>query len=444
MCNWNAKLKTALLIGVLVLLPATAHAATDPSDGEILSQMMAPLQQAVSIAAMGLHSVSPEDRQVGAGALINLLEGVNGEYYNATLDATLNLPAGLYNHLTQLGSTLEERGENGRGELDNYISLLRLAIEPMVAVLEDDLSDQETTDAFLTTLVFLDSAYDDFQEILQIWEYEIWVNVGESIQSAIDHAWPGAVLAIKPGVYRETLEIDESMTLRGVGGDVILQPVAGQCGILIGNEALVSLQGLSVRNASVGIQVSDGVECEIQDVEISDCTTAILTLDDAAVTVSEGTFEGNGTALYGTDNSEMTIYGCSIEGCWSNRAVVLLEEHARASIDWTKIEGGAGAGMLLLDAAVANVRSSLIRYNAGDGVVVAGATSLAMDDVGCHGNAGYGLRAVGAACPYHVIAAASLHTGEIACTRCSFGDPSSDTANGLGPTCPTDLDYDGL
>jgi hypothetical protein len=35
-------------------------------------------------------------------------------------------------------------------------------------------------------------------------------------------------------------------------------------------------------------------------------------------------------------------------------------------------------------------------------------------------------------------------TGAIASSRCSFGDPTAGTENGLGPTCPSDLESAGL
>ena len=125
----NAKPKIVLLIGAVVLLALVAQAESDTQvKGEILSEAMAPLRQAVSIAVMGLHSISPEDRHVSAQALVNLLEGVGGEHYDPTIDGAIEFPIGLRPHLAQLASTPEERGENGRAGLDNYLNMLRLAL----------------------------------------------------------------------------------------------------------------------------------------------------------------------------------------------------------------------------------------------------------------------------------------------------------------------------
>lgn len=439
--------RIALLIGTIVLLALVARAESDTQGkGAILSEAMAPLRQAVSMAVLGLHSVSPEDRQVGAQALVNLLEGVEGEHYDPEIVGATGFPVGLRPHLAQLASTPEERGENGRAGLDNYLSMLRLATAPMLKVLAGDLTAAEQTDAFLTTLVFLSSAYADFQELLQEWECEIWVRAGESIQSAIDRAWPGAVLMVEPGVYRETLEISDGLTLRGIGGDVIVEPVGGQVGLFVrvAEDAAVRLENLAVRRATIGIQLSANTVCKLEDVEISDCETGIQALERAQLSLAECTLRRNETALRALGRSETAMTGCSIEGSRGELAAIVVQDHASASIDWTEIADGSGNGLLALDAAAVCIRSSLVRYNHFDGIVVAGAATVYVDDVGCHGNGGYGLCVISDACPHESIASMPRFTGEIACSRCSFGDPDSGTENGLGPYCPTDLECEGL
>jgi hypothetical protein len=443
----NAKLKTVLTIGAVVLLAFVARAELDTQEkGAILSEAMVPLRQAVSVAVMGLHSVSPEDRQVSAQALVNLLEGEGGEHYDPSIGEALDLPIGLCPHLEQLASTPEERGENGRAGLDNYLSMLRLATAPMLEVLEGGLTAAEQTDAFLTTLVFLSSAYADFQELLQDWEVEIWVRPGESIQAAIDRAWPGAVLTIEPGVYRESLEISDGLTLRGIGGDVIIEPVGGQVGLFIriAEDAAVRLEDLAVRRATIGVQLSANTVCDLEDVEISDCETGIQALERAQLSLDTCTLRRNETALRALGRSETAIARCTIEGSQGEVAAVIVQEHASVSIDWTDIASGLGNGLFALDDAAVYIQRSLVRFNKGDGIVVAEAASVYLDDVGFRGNDGYGLRAITDACPHETIAPMPSFTGEIACSRCSFGDPGSGTANGLGATCPADLESEGL
>jgi len=443
----HRRLAALLGIGAVVFLAVAVGAEmSTPEKGAILSEAMAPLRQGVNMALMGLHSVSSEDRQVSAQALVNLLEGEEGEHYDPTIGETLDLPIGLRAHLEQLASTPEERGDEARAGLDNYLSMLRLATVPMLEVLDGVLTDAEQTDAFLTTLVFLSSAYADFQELLQDWEVEIWVRPGESIQAAIDRAWPGAVVTIEPGIYRESLEISEGLTLRGIGGDVIVEPVGGQVGLFmrVAEDAPVRLENLTVRNADIGIRLSANTVCELEDIEISGCETGIQALERAQLSLDMCTLHRNETALRALGRSETAITRCTIEDSQGEVAAVIAQEYASLSIDWTDIASGLGNGLFALDGATVSIRGSLIRFNEGDGILVAGDASIHLDDVGCHGNDGYGLRAITDACPHEVITPMPPFTGAIACSRCSFGDPTAGTANGLGPTCPSDLEPAGL
>jgi len=439
----HRRLEVLFVLGAVALLAVATGAEPDTRDrGEILSQAMVPLRQGVNMALMGLHSVSSEDRQVSAQALVNLLEGVNGEHYDSSAGESLVLPIGLGVHLGQLASTPEERGESARVGLDNYLSMIRLATTPMLAVLDGGLTDAEQTDAFLTTLVFLSSAYADFQEILQEWEVEIWVRPGESIQAAIDRAWLGAVITVEPGVYRETLDISIGLTLRGIGGDVIIEPVGEQIGLFIrvDEDAAVRLENLAVRRAMIGIQLSANTVCKLEDIEISDCETGIQALEKAQLSLDMCTLRRNETALRALGRSQTAITRCTIEDSQGNVAAVIVQEHASLSIDWTGIAGGLGNGLFALDNATVSIRSSLIRFNQGDGILVAEDATINLDDVGCHGNNGYGLRAITEECPHQVITPMPPFTGAIACSRCSFGEPAAGTENGLGPTCPVDLE----
>jgi len=443
----HRRLAAPVVLGAVILIAVVTGAEVSTQErGAILSQVMVPLRQGVSIALMGLHSVSSEDRQVSAQALVNLFEGVDGEHHDPTVGDALVLPAGLSGHLGQLASTPEERGDSARAGLDNYLSMIRLATVPMLAVLEGGLTAAEQTDAFLTTLVFLSSAYNDFQELLQDWEVEIWVRPGESIQAAIDGAWEGAVVMIEPGVYRETLDISIGLTLRGIGGDVVVEPVGDQIGLFlrVEEDAAVRLENLAVRRATIGIQPSANTVCTLDGVEISDCETGIQALERAQVALDRCTLRRNGVAIRALGRSQTSVSRCTIEDSGGEEAAVIVQEHASVAIDWTDIAGGLGNGVFVLDDATLSVRSSLVRFNKYDGILVAGDASICLDDVGCHGNGGYGLRVITDACPHETIAPMPPFTGAVSCSRCSFGDLAAGTENALGPTCPSDLECEGL
>ena len=427
----NAISKIVLSIGAIVLLSLVAQAASDDRwRAEVLAEAMAPLRQAVSIAAMGLHSVSPEDRQVSAHALVNLLEGVDGEHYDSTVDGTLDLPVGLCPHLAQLGSAPEDRGENGRAGLDNYVSMLRLATMPMLAMLDGDLTIPEQTDAFLTTLVLLSSAYADFQDLLQDWEYEIWVRPGESIQYAIDRAWPGAVVTIEPGVYRETLEISDDIAMRGIGGDVIVEPVTGQDGIIIRSpNGDLRVEGLCIRNAATGINVLSGANCLAQSVEILGCRTGIRAAgENSDVRLSDCVLVNNGIALHVLGQASATIATCRMEESTGELASIVVEGLAVARIAECTILAGAGHGIYVHGASDVSIIDSAFVGNALDGIYVDTGSSLELARSELLGNGGFGLRF-------------DTETGSISGSSIDFGSDDMQTANALGAYWPSELTF---
>jgi len=455
----NRVLAVAIAVTLVALCGQLLWASSsDDAESECvslaLSDAVVAAGEAVSAAALGLYGYSPEDRLVNAQAVVNLIEGVNGEHYDGDADGTLEFSAGLLPHISALNEELDgasgyfddELTASGRSGLDNYVSMLRLAVAPMISVVEGGLSEQDVTDAYLTTLALLSTFQQDLQEILLRWECEIWVRPGESIQAAIDRAWPGALITVEPGVYRETLDISTSLTLRGMGGTVVIEPVAGQIGLFvrIADEAGVRLEDFTVRRATVGIQVSANTMCSLEGVEISDCETGIQALERTQLSLSECTFRRNDTALRALGRSEVSVSSCTIEGSQGDVAAVIVQELASVAIDWTDVIGGLGSGLLALDEAQVSIQRSLLRFNDGDGIVVAEAATIYLDNVGCLGNDGYGLRTITDACPHESISPMPSFTGEIACSRCSFGNLEEGTENVLGATCPTDLECEGL
>jgi len=251
---------------------------------------------------------------------------------------------------------------------------------------------------------------------------------------------------IEPGVYRETLEISVGLTLHGIGGDVIIEPVGEQIGLFIrvDEDAVVRLENLAVRRATIGIQPSANTVCHLDGIEISDCETGIQALERAQLSLDGCTLRRNQVAIRALGRSQTSVFQCIIEGCQGDVATVIVQEDASLSIDWTDIIGGMANGLFALNSAAVSIRSSLVRFNEGDGILVAGDVSIYLDDVGCHGNGGFGLRAITEACPHETITSMPPFTGEIACSRCSFGDPATGTENGLGPYCPDGLECEGL
>jgi len=248
----------AILVGAVIAgWPIVIARATPQALAETVSEAMIPIRQAMNAAALGLHSVTPEDRHVNAQVLVNLLEGSQSDLFDESYGEIIDFPVGLLALLSPLSSSSQEAGDVAALAIEDYGKLLRLADEGVRAILTGDSGANASADAFLTAFVFLSRTYADFQGLLRDWEVEIWVRAGESIQSALDHAWTGATVRIEPGIYRETLEISKSVTLTGVGTGIVIEPVAEQDGIIIRapEDARVHVSNLAVHGADSGIRV---------------------------------------------------------------------------------------------------------------------------------------------------------------------------------------------
>ncbi len=97
---------------------------------------------------------------------------------------------------------------------------------------------------------------------------DIQVNVGQSIQKAINQSQPGDTVIIQKGTYTELLTIDKSIVLTGEEGAVIDGAEDGNVITIIGNA--VTINGLTVQNSGSnqtdsGIYVQEGSNHVIKD-----------------------------------------------------------------------------------------------------------------------------------------------------------------------------------
>ena len=434
----------ALLIGVVIIgSPFALASATPQILAETVSEAMVPIRQAMNAAALGLHSVSPEDRHVNAQVLVNLFEGDQGDLYDAAYAGIVDLPGGLLAHLAPLDSASREAGDAVDLAIEDYGSLLRMANDGIRSIVNGGATEDAADDAFLTAFVFLSRAYADFQELLRDWEVEIWVRAGESIQSAIDRAWTGATLRIEPGVYRETLEISESVTLTGVGDGIVIQPVSEQDGILIRSpeDARVHVLNLAIRGADSGIRVLGVASCTLEDLEITGCQIGLQVHELAKVTLTGGRFAKNETAVHASGYGEARISDSHAEGSLDASGAVIASESSSLRLERTIVEKSAGNGILGIHHGTFSLVGCTVTSNASDGIVLTESATLQIVGTESSSNGGFGLRAIGVDCPDEIIAPIDPFTGRIDGRDNDLGDEAEGTANGSGPFCPGDLGF---
>ena len=102
----------------------------------------------------------------------------------------------------------------------------------------------------------------------------------ETIQAAIDNTDTGGVVHVMtPGVYRETLTTDDTVTIRGSAtGDVILEAnCSGSWGVGIdvtGSNKKVRIENLTIQGFGTGIDM-DSSDVTLVDVKIRLCATGL-------------------------------------------------------------------------------------------------------------------------------------------------------------------------
>jgi len=431
-----------VLWGVLLISMAAL-----PAEGKqvesLVAEAMSPIRQAISTVSMGLHSLSSIDRRVNAQAVLNLLLGEEDAAYDSEIGSVLGFPTGLQPHFAQLDAQAFSGTPEQQARFEDDLSRLRLSAPPMLGIVSNGLTQQEAEDAFLTTLALLTTVYADFQDLLEEWGYEIWVNAGESIQAAIDQAWDHAIIRVEAGIYRETLEITRSVALFGVGNRAVIEPVGGQDGVIIRTTAndIVLIKDIDIRGASTGASVSGESVCTVEDLGITGCLTAIEGLELSDVTARGAHLEGNETAVHASGRSSVTLSDCRIAGSQAAFGAIVAVEYASVRVEDCGIKENSGNGAAAIHSAMLAIHDSCICNNGGDGILVTETARLDLVGSRIAGNGGFGLRAISDLCPHEDVSPIDPFTGTITGRDNVFGEAGSGDENGLGWSCPSSLEY---
>lgn len=482
MRHQNVKMAMVLMISALVLLSPIVRADTDTDVQaamaavqtvlsvvdtlqrivDILSEAKEPLFRALSFASGGLHSYSPSNGRQNAQAIVNLLEGVDSEYYDPIIDVSVDFPIGIRPHMAGLLSIDQEwaatRGntwtEDSASSWQNILSMLRMSSTAMLSVLEGDLSGQEISDAFLIATTFIWQTYDGINTMLKDWGYEIWVAPGESIQAAIDTANEGATIYLEPGTYRETLEITKSITLEGWmaelpqtpngvrrGYGTVLQPVGDQAGILIHSSEpiAVEIRRLSIEEASNGITVSGSAQLLLEDSDILKCSVGIETSETASVEMIDCHLEYNDIAVLLGGTSVSEIRDCGLRYCDNLLGALQIIESSFAIVSGSLIGDNAGNGIFVFDQAQLAIEDSYLLMNGGDGVLLAGNCQVEMNGTSISWNGEFGLRTLTEECASEELEYLEAFTGAIDGSGNFIAAQGTVGGNDAAAVCPESL-----
>lgn len=146
----------------------------------------------------------------------------------------------------------------------------------------------------------------------------------KSIQQAINRAAPGDIVAVKPGVYRETLVLTKPLELVGDGrrDDILIENENGDClSIRYMSSTTASVKGLSFRRDTGGSAAIDAAVVVTEgNVQIEDCDIQadrnglVIVGNKAKVRVRDCRIHDcrEGSGLFVTDRGNVSIENCDI------------------------------------------------------------------------------------------------------------------------------------
>lgn len=191
-----------------------------------------------------------------------------------------------------------------------------------------------------------------------------WQNTGDftRISRAIDAAYDGQVIVVKPGTYREGLIVRKNLVIKGEGkpSDIVVTAEGSDVVLLEADEsklANMTLRQLGGRGQWYGIDIDHG------QVEITDCE---ITSDSLAC-----------VAIHGQSRS--IISRCRIHS--SAQSGVYFYDGATGLIENSDIFGNALHGIAVKGRSQPTVRTTRITNNMEDGIYVSdGASGLYEDN----------------------------------------------------------------
>jgi nitrous oxidase accessory protein NosD len=308
---------------------------------------------------------------------------------------------------------------------------------------------------------------------------------GSSIREAVAGAAPDAVIELGAGIFRESLVIDRSVTLRGAaegttiegtasgpavrisgtdlrvrlenltiaGGrgwnghgiqiegsssvhlDAVTSTRNAWCGLWVTDESVVTLSRCRlVENGTHGLYTWDFARIEAQECEISrNCTHAILAFHLSELRLRNCTVSGNLSGVYVWDGVRFHAATTAV----TDNALCGLVAQNGSWLDLSECEVSRNGknGLWFTDSGRGSLSGCAIRANGDDGVFIE--RDGIVDFVECvvDDNAGFGIRASVPSCTGEFVSG-EPYKGWIEGTANVVPGPSDPSGNRLGGLCP--------
>ena len=461
-------------VGVLALATLILGFPCLGAAGTVLEQteeLRSGTEVAMFLAKSALLSPNQTDLALHASELINLLQGRTD---------TPAPTAGMIEIAEAIDAELASMERDGTAPLEAVtsstliVTFLHRALEHAQLVLSS--SGNDAVEAMQRVYANLLAAYglDDSQFSIPgisalpslLPNVTVVVEVGDSIQDAIDLVLPGGTIYLAAGthVLDSYLGIYKSLSMQPLPdteGTVILRSTGTTTwnfGIIIGeseDEApfSVSISNLEIIRAGNGIAVdASEVSVELQNLSIHDCSRAGVSVTSGTVRIVGCAIRENGSygiALNGTADVELVRTSLIGNGTRAAQAASTLAtgayivDAAKLSMSAATIQSNYGPGVLVQDEAELVLTSSLVSDNRGDGLLASDATTLHIAGTGFLRNEGAGIHFQSPACPIEApLFVGSEFTGRVTGSSNRSFDASAADGNLSGGICPSG--YEGL
>lgn len=186
------------------------------------------------------------------------------------------------------------------------------------------------------------------------------VRPGHSIQEAIDHAKPHAVITISAGTYAENLLITKPLTLRGTG-HVVIQPGTTIAQNLCTEDEDGSPESDSPNNVGICILGRFGTPASDDDVPPVLAPVAHVTVENLRITG----FSGQGLLAFGTDDLVVS----NVEIDHSADVGLFSESGTRSTFVADRIHDNGAAGIRVSDSRDVTINRT-VSYDNHDGILI--------------------------------------------------------------------------
>ena len=198
------------------------------------------------------------------------------------------------------------------------------------------------------------------------------VRPGQSIQRAVNRAGPGGIVVVRPGTYRESVRITESVTLRGSGagrGGTILTPPPGRsvdappvCGICVFGEFEEFPVQVATRRVS---------DVTISGFRVTGFTDGVLGIATSGLRVTHNRVERNDGFGIGSFLAKQSLLDHNVARDNSDAGITLGDSPDAGSRIASNLASGNRFGVRLTDSSRTSVSGNKVTGNC-DGIDVSG------------------------------------------------------------------------